>query len=66
MSSVTYLGHKIDADGLHRVPEKVNAIKDAPCPQNVRELKAFLGLSSYYSKFLPHMSTVLAPLYKLL
>ena len=66
MSSVTYLGHRIDADGLHPVTEKVNAIKDTPSPQNVHELKALLGLLSYYSKFLPNMSTVLAPLYRLL
>ena len=33
---------------------------------NVQELKAYLGLLAYYGKFLPNLSTVLAPLYELL
>jgi len=44
----------------------VNAVKDAPIPKNVHQLKAFLGLISYHSKFLPNMATVLALLYRLL
>ena len=64
--SVIYLGHKIDAQGLHPIPEKVKAVQEAPKPNNVTELKSYLGLLSYYSKFLPNLSAVLAPLYKLL
>lgn len=64
--SVTYLGHLIDSDGLHPTAEKIKAIQDAPNPRNVTELKAFLGLLSYYSRFLPHLPSVLAPLYALL
>ena len=64
--SVTYLGFRIDAQGLHPVPEKIKAVQEAPKPQNITELKSYLGLLSYYSKFLPNLSTVLAPLYKLL
>lgn len=64
--SVVYLGHKIDSEGLHPMPEKVKAIQEAPRPSNVSELKSYLGLLSYYSKFLPNLSTVMAPLYKLL
>lgn len=48
------------------VEEKVRAIKEAPNPKNVAELKSFLGLVNYYGKFLPDVSTVLAPLYQLL
>lgn len=64
--SVTYLGHLIDSEGLHPLPEKVKAVEAAPQPQNVHQLKSYLGLLTYYSKFLPNMSTVLAPLYRLL
>ena len=46
--------------GLHPLQEKVKAVKEAPNPS---ELKSYLGLLTYYSKFLPD---VLAPLYKLL
>jgi len=64
--SVTYLGHQIDAQGLHPVSDKVKAIQEAPEPWNVSALKSYLGLLSYYSRFLPNMSSTLAPLYKLL
>lgn len=63
---VMFLGHKVDATGLHPVHEKVEAIKDAPTPSNVTELKAYLGLLNYYNKFLPSLSTILAPVHKLL
>ena len=64
--SVSYLGHKIDGEGLHPLPDKVQAIQEAPSPTNVQELKAYLGLLTYYTRFLPNMSTVLSPLYRLL
>ena len=64
--SVIYLGHVIDSQGLHPTQEKVKAIQDAFKPNNVTELKSYLGLLTYYSKFLRNLSTVLAPLYRLL
>ena len=64
--SVEYLGHIIDADGLHPSEAKVKAIREAPTPTNVTELKSFLGLLNYYHKFLPDVATVLAPLHQLL
>ncbi|XP_060742372.1 uncharacterized protein K02A2.6-like [Tachysurus vachellii] len=63
---VMFLGHKVDGTGLHPVPEKVTAIQNAPSPKTVTELKAYLGLLNYYNKFLPNLSTVLAPVHKLL
>lgn len=38
----------------------------APAPTTVTELKSFLGMVNYYGKFLPNLSTHLAPLYQLL
>ena len=64
--TVTYLGHKIDADGLHPVPDRVTAIQEAPSPKSVSQLRSFLGMLSYYSKFLPSLSTILQPLHHLL
>ena len=64
--SVTYLGHRIDANGLHPLPDRVRAIKEAPKPTSVTTLKAYLGMLTYYSKFLPKLSTLLYPLYCLL
>ena len=64
--SVEYLGHVINQEGLHPSEEKVRAIKQAPRPRNVTELKSFLGLLNYYSNLFPHLSTLLSPLYHLL
>ena len=63
---MSYLGHVIDANGLRPLPEKVQAFQHAPTPKNVTELKSYLGLLTYYEKFLPNLSTCLAPFYKLL
>ncbi len=64
--SVEYLGFVIDAQGVHPTQEKVRAIQEAPQPNNVAELKSYLGLLTYYAKFLRDRATILAPLYKLL
>ena len=66
LPSVEYLGHRISAQGLQPTQEKIQAIRNAPPPQNVSQLKSFLGLLNYYCKFLPNLSSTLAPLYMLL
>ena len=63
---VVYLGQKIDAEGLHPVANKVDAIQAASVPKNVSELKSYVGLTSYYRKFLSNLSTLLVRLYRLL
>ena len=63
---IEFLGHLVDANGIRPLPEKICAIQQAPTPTNLTELKSYLGLISYYGKFLPNLSTRLAPLYKLL
>ena len=64
--SVQYLGHVIDAQGLHPTEDKLKAIQDAPAPTNVTQLKSFLGLILFYAKFIPNHSTLLSPLNELL
>ena len=65
-TSVEYLSHIIDAKGLQPSSSKVKAIKEAPEPTNITELKSFLGFLNYYNKFPPNMSTILATLHSLL
>ena len=65
-TSVQYLGYQIDVHGIHPTEAKVRAIKEARTPKNASELKAYLGILMYYGKFLPNLSTLLAPLYSLL
>ena len=46
--SVTYLGHRLDAQGLRPVEEKVKAVQGVSTPKNATELKSYLGMLSYY------------------
>ena len=63
---MTYLGHRIDSQGLHPLPHKVTAVQEAPTPKSVSQLRSYLGMLTYYSKFLPNLSSTLKPLYQLL
>uniref|UniRef100_A0A3B3C7M6 Gypsy retrotransposon integrase-like protein 1 n=1 Tax=Oryzias melastigma TaxID=30732 RepID=A0A3B3C7M6_ORYME len=65
-SSVEYLGHVIDSKGLHKAPSKVKAITEAPAPKNVSQLRSFLGLLTYYARFVPNLAHKLKPLHELL
>ena len=65
-SSIEYLGHVVDEKGIHPTKEKVTAIREAPAPTNVTQLRSFLGLINYYNKFLPNLAASLTPLYSLL
>ena len=64
--TVEYLGHEVDSQGIHTSPKKVQAIVDAPAPQNIQELRSFLGLINYYGKFIPNLASMLHPLHLLL
>jgi len=63
---VTYCGYEINGRGIKPVEAKVEAIQNAPVPENVTQLRAFLGMLNYYHRFLPDIATVLEPLHKLL
>ncbi|XP_056135399.1 uncharacterized protein K02A2.6-like, partial [Lampris incognitus] len=64
--SVEYLGHIIDAAGLHKSPEKERAVVEAPAPTNVSQLRSLLGMINYYGRFIPDLATILQPLNALL
>ena len=61
-----FCGYQIDSQGLHKTPDKIQAMLEAPRPTSVTQLRSFLGIINYYHRFLPNLSTVLAPLHKLL
>ena len=65
-NKVTYCGYEVDKDGLHKTQEKINAVLNAPRPENVQQVRSFLGLMNYYHKFLPNLATTLNPLNQLL
>jgi hypothetical protein len=65
MREVSFLGHVINADGLHVQQHKVQAVAAWPVPTTRKEVKAFLGLTGYYRKFVAGYSRVALPLTEL-
>ncbi|KFD59504.1 hypothetical protein M514_08725, partial [Trichuris suis] len=61
-----YLGHIIDPTGLRPLPAKVEAISSFPRPQTVRQLRRFIGMSSYYRRFIQNYAGMARPLHLLL
>ena len=62
---VSFLGHQVSQQGIEAEPEKVSAIREWPQPRNVKEVRQFVGLASYYRKFMPSFATICKPLHKL-
>jgi hypothetical protein len=64
--TIKALGHSISNLGIGTNDEAVKAVKEFPTPENVHELKRFLGLAVYYRRFIKDFSSIAAPLHLLL
>nr|GEV49958.1 putative reverse transcriptase domain-containing protein [Tanacetum cinerariifolium] len=53
---VQFLGHMIDSEGIHMDPTKIESIKDWSSPKTLTEICQFLGLASYYRRFIKGFS----------
>ena len=62
---VLYLGHLVSAKGIYPNPAKTKAVKEFPIPTNVKAVRRFLGLASYYRRFVPNFAKVASPLHAL-
>ena len=63
---VHYLGYLVNENDLQIDPDKVAPVLEYPPPRGVKELRGFLGMSSWYRKFIPNYATLTSPLTKLL
>ena len=65
-TQLKFLGHIIDQNGVKADPAKTEAIMQMPVPQNVTEVRRFIGMVNQLSKFIPNCADLLHPLTALL
>ncbi|KAK3745260.1 hypothetical protein QZH41_010890 [Actinostola sp. cb2023] len=65
IQSVYFLGHVVSADGISTDPDKNRAVIDWPVPSRASEMRSFLGLCSYYRRFIKGFADIARPLHRL-
>ena len=62
-SSVKFLGHIVSAQGTEPDPAKVEAVRDFATPSSLTDVRAFIGMASYYRRFIKNFADIAAPLH---
>ena len=62
---VEFLGHMITSEGIKTDPKKTKAVREWPTPENIHQVRSFLGFCSYYRRFIPRFAEVAKPLHRL-
>ena len=65
-SRVTYLGHVVSESGIETDPDKTEAIRTWPIPRSVKDVRAYLGFTGYYRRFIQNYARIARPLNDLL
>ncbi|GBG81022.1 hypothetical protein CBR_g31578 [Chara braunii] len=66
LSNISFLGYVVTRGGLRPDSRKVTAVKEAPVPTSLMQVRAFLGLASYYRRFIKGFAAIAQPLTNLL
>ena len=62
----SYFGHVVSEEGIETDPEKTGTLKSWPTPKNVKDVRAFLGFTGYYCRFIKKYASIARPLNDLL
>lgn len=62
---IEFLGHRLTANGIDPCLSKVKAVQEAREPENVSEVRSFLGLVNFCGRFIPNLATRAEPLRRL-
>ena len=63
VSSIDFLGHRVDARGVMPLPSRVSTIHNFPRPSSVKALQEFVGMMNFYHRFIPSASRIMRPLF---
>ena len=66
LASLVYLGFRVDAEGLRPDEDKIKPILEYPAPRNIKEVRRFLGMISWYARFIKDVAELKISLNKLL
>ena len=61
--SVKFLGHIVSARGTEPDPSKIEAVRDFATPSSLTEVRAFIGMASYYRRFIKNFADIAMPLH---
>ena len=64
-TEISFFGFKISSDGIKPMDDKIDAIMNFKEPTNVKEVRSFLGLVNFMSRFIDHLSSKTAIIRKL-
>ena len=58
---IKYLGHVVENGMVYADPDKVSVVRTWPKPENVKEVKQFMGLANCYAQYIPNFADIAAP-----
>jgi len=64
-TKIAFLGHVVSKNGVSTNPAKIEAVKNWPVPTSLTEVRSFLGLASYYRRYVDSFAQKAIPLYQL-